>query len=125
MSHITPYPHRRLITQAVHHLNSTTPSGFRQPSQIIVSQTRILCSQSSLLLVPYSYMHFLPLLCFFLHILLPELFPPAVLFSPFPHLFYSPLPTQQWGVLPMLSQKGAHCGAASRNAARSVLPTSQ
>lgn len=63
MSHITPYPHRRLITQAV---QKCPPPDFNHTfwiqaafsSQITVSQIRTLCSQTSLLLVPYSYVFF-------------------------------------------------------------------
>lgn len=58
------------LSKNVHHLNSTTPSGFRHLSQIIVSQTIILCSQSSFLLVSYTYYFFL-FICSFHRIFLP------------------------------------------------------
>lgn len=77
-------------------------------AQIIASQMTVRTQQSSLWLVPCSYMDFLPLISSFLHIFLPEVLPLTVPFSPFPRHFYSPLPTQQ-SVLLMLSQKEA-CG---------------
>lgn len=63
MSRITPYPHRRRITQAVQkcpppEFNHTFWIQAAFSPQIIVSQTRTLCSHTSLLLVPYSYVFF-------------------------------------------------------------------
>lgn len=74
-------------------------------AQIIASQMIMRTQQSSLLLVPCSYMDFLPLISSFLHIFLPEVLPLTAPFSPLPRHFYSPLPTQQWGSTDAVSER--------------------
>lgn len=69
-----------------------------------VSQTRTLCSLSSLLLVPCSQMHCLPLICSFLHIFLPEPLPPTVPFPLFSQHFIPHYPLSS-GLLPMPSME--------------------
>lgn len=104
--HVTHYT---IPTQKAHYtgcpktstswINHTFWTQAASSAQIIASQMIMRTQQSSLLLVPCSYMDFLPLISSFLHIFLPEVPPSHVIFIP-----HYPLSS---GVPLMLSQKEA------------------